>query len=542
MLSRRDLLTTAVAGAAAPLVSNVGGPLIPQAEAATAGIMRVAMTASDLPTVTGIPNNGGEGYRFLGYTAYDGVVNWDFTHTDQTADSTPGLFSSWKIDEADNKRWLFSVRQGVKFHDGSDFNVDAVVWNLQRIWDNKSPQYDAPAAPIVAAVVSMLDKWEKVDGTTIAITTKYPFSFFPYLLTRFLIASPAQWEKVGRSWANFAKNPSGTGPYKITRVVPGQYCEMTRNEDYWDKSRIPKLEKMIVYPMPEATTRLAALRSGQVDWIEVPPPDAIPSLKEAGFEISLWPYPHTYPYLLNTTPSSPFHDVRVRQAANYALDREGLCSLLNGTAKPAVGLYPPGNPVFGTPKNAYKHDPDKARALLKEAGYGPDKRVKAKIMISTSGSGQMVPIPMNEFMQQNFAAVGMDIDFDVVEWGTMLVAVRSAPDAPQSHGVDGINCSLSYTDPSSMFRYYSTESFSPTNWNWGHWSNAEADTLLKQAQATFDVAEQTKLLAQAHAIIVDEAPWLFIVHDLNPRAMNKKVKNFHPAQSWYQDFTQVTVS
>ena len=539
MISRRDLLTAAVAGGALPLVP--GGPMLVPAHAASAQILRIAMTASDLPTVTGIPNNGGEGYRFLGYPAYDALVNWDFTHTDQTAEDAPGLFSSWKTDEADPKRWIFKVRQGVKFHDGSDLDADAIVWNLQRVWDSKSPQFDAPAAPIVSAVVSMFDTWQKLDDQTIALTTKYPFSFFPYLLTRVLIASPTQWEKVGRSWPAFAKAPSGTGPYKITRVVPGQYCEMSRNEAYWDKARVPKLEKMIVYPMPEATTRLAALRSGQVDWIEVPPPDAIPSLKAAGFNVSLWPYPHTYPYILNCTPKSAFHDVRVRQAINYALDREGLCSLLNGTAKPAVGLYPPGHPIFGTPKNAYKHDPDKAMALLKEAGYGPDKRVKAKIMISTSGSGQMVPIAMNEFMQQNFQAAWMDIDFDVVEWGTMLVGVRSSPDSPQSHGDDGVNCSLSYTDPSSMFRYYSTESWSPTNWNWGHWTSPDADRLLKQAQSNFDPAEQTKLLAQAHAIVVDEAPWLFIVHDLNPRGLSKKVANFHPAQSWYQDFTQVSI-
>ncbi len=99
--------------------------------------------------------------------------------------------------------------------------------------------------------------------------------------------------------------------------------------------------------------------------------------------------------------------------------------MLNGTAKPAMGLYPPDDPLFGNPVNRYKYDPEKAKALLKEAGYGPNKPCKAKIMISTSGSGQMLPIPMNEFMQQNFNAVGIDIDFDVVEWGTMLVAVRS---------------------------------------------------------------------------------------------------------------------
>lgn len=533
MISRRNFMVGAAGVASLPALP---------AAAAGAQVLRIGMTAADLPSTHGIPNNGGEGFRFLGYPAYDSIVNWDFTHTDKIADITPGLFTAWKSDASNPNRWICSVRRGVKFHDGSDCNADAIMFNLGRIFDDKSPQYDAPAAPIVRATVSMVASYEKADDGTIVITTKYPFSFLPYLLTRVLIVSPAQWEKVGKSWAAFQKAPSGTGPFKITRVAAGQYAEMTRNEDYWDKARIPKLDKLVVYPMPEATTRVAALRSGQVDWIEVPPPDAIPSLKDAGLQISLWPYPHTYPYALNTLPTSIFHDVRVRQAANYAIDREGMCKMLNGTAKPAIGLYPPDNPIFGTPKNRYSYDPERARALLKEAGYGPDKPAKAKIMISTSGSGQMVPIPMNEFMQQNFQAVGLDVDFDVVEWGTMLVAVRNTPMAAQSHGDDGINISLSYTDPSSMFRYYAKDSFSPINYNWGHWDDETASDLLRRAQASFDPAEQTRLLSEAHARVVDGAPWLFIVHDLNPRAMSKRVQNFHPAQSWYQDFTQISMA
>ncbi|MBS0639445.1 MAG: ABC transporter substrate-binding protein [Proteobacteria bacterium] len=532
-LTRRGLFATAAGAAALPIVP---------AAAAPAQVLRIGMTAADLPTTHGIPNNGGEGFRFLGFPAYDSVINWDYTRTEKLADIAPGLFTSWQIDKANPLRWICEVRQGVKFHDGSDCNADAIIFTFDRIYNDKAPQYDPPAAPIVKATVSMIDKYEKVDEKTIVITTKYPFSFLPYLLTRILVVSPAQWAAVGKSWAEYAKKPSGTGPFKITKVVPGQYAEMTRNEDYWDKTRIPKLEKMIVYPMPEATTRVAALRSGQVDWIEVPPPDSHPSLKQAGFNISLWPYPHTYPYLLNCEEGSAFKDVRVRQAINYAVDREGLCALLNGSAKPAAGLYPPGDPLFGNPKENYKYDPAKAKALLAAAGYGPNNPVKAKIMISTSGSGQMMPIPMNEFMQQNFKAVGMDIDFDVVEWGTMLVAVRSDPKSQQSHGVQGINISLSFTDPSSMFRYYASDSFSPTNYNWGHWDNAEATALLRKAQATFDPEEASKLLAEAHSIVVDQAPWLFIVHDLNPRALNKKVTGFKPAQSWYQDFTQITIT
>jgi ABC-type transport system substrate-binding protein len=530
MLDRRSFLAAASALAAHP------------AAAANPKMLRIAMTASDLPTVTGIPNNGGEGFRFLGYPVYDAVVNWDYTHVNQTADATPGLFESWTIDPANPTRWIFSLRQGVAFHDGSPLTMDDIIWNLQRIWDEKSPQYDAPAAPIVRATVTMLDRWEKLDDTRIALYTKTPFSFFHYLLTVFLIASPRQWETMGRSWVGFAKAPSGTGPFRITRVAAGQYAEMMRNDAYWNKDRIAKIDGIVVYPMAEATTRMAALRSGQVDWIEVPPPDAIPSLQAAGFQISLWPYPHTYPYVLNCAPGSVFNDVRVRQALNFAIDRDGLCTLLNGTAKPAYGFYPPDSPFFGSPKLRYGHDPKRAIDLLKQAGYGPDKPMHAKIMISTSGSGQMVPIPINEFLQQNFAAVGMDITFDVVEWGTMLVARRSAPSQATSHGDDGINNSLGYTDPSTMFRLFATQSFPPASTNWGHFSSPAFDDLVARAQITFDVSEQTRLLAQAHAILVDEAAWLFICHDLNPRAMSKRVQNFHPAQSWSQDFTHIVMA
>ena len=503
--------------------------------------LRIAMTASDIPTTTGIPNNGGEGFRFLGFPAFDGLINWDFTRPDQIAGLTAGLAASWKIDESDHTRWVFSLRDGVAFHDGSALTADAVIWNLDRFYNEKSPQFDAPASAIVRSFVNMLDRYQKIDDRTIAIYTKSPFSFFPYMVPTMLMVSPAQWEKAGRSWTAFAKTPSGTGPFRITKVVPGQFVEMSRNDGYWDTNRIPKLAKLVLTPMPEATTRLAALRSGQVDWIEVPPPDAIPSLKAAGFQISLWPYPHVWPYIFNMTEKSAFHDRRVRQALNYAVDRDELVRFLNGTAKPAYGLYPPENPYFGKPEQRYGHDSDKAKALLAEAGYGPDHPLEAKVMISTSGSGQMVPLPMNEILQQQVQPVGFKLDFDVVDWGTMLVVKRTDPSAAVAHGAEALNNSLGFSDPASMFRYFSKTSFSPNGINWGHYADTRVDDLLIQAQRSFDSEQQIELLAQAHAIVVDEAAWTFIVHDLNPRAMSPKVKGFQPAQSWYQDFTKVTV-
>src|SRR5216684_2222607 len=135
MLSRRGLITAATAA---------GLPIIP-GHAASPQVLRIGMTAADLPTTHGIPNNGGEGFRFLGYPAYDALVNWDFSHTDVLADVTPGLFSA--------------------------YHADDVIWNFRRVYDDKSPQYDAPAAPIVRATLSMIESFEKADDKTIILTT-----------------------------------------------------------------------------------------------------------------------------------------------------------------------------------------------------------------------------------------------------------------------------------------------------------------------------------------------------------------------------------
>src|ERR1700753_166430 len=235
MLSRRNLLIASAGAAAMPAMP---------AAAAAPQVLRIAMPAPNLRSTHGIPNNGSEGYRFLGYQSSDALVNWDLRQNahDKPARIAPGLFTEWHPDETNPLRWIFSVRQGVKFHDGTDFNADAVIWNLRRIYDEKSPQYDAQASPIVRSVLSMVTGYEKADDKTIVMTTKYPFSFLPWLLTRVLMASPARWEQSGKSWAEFSKKPIGTGPFRITSVVPGQYVEMARNDAYWDKTRVPKLD------------------------------------------------------------------------------------------------------------------------------------------------------------------------------------------------------------------------------------------------------------------------------------------------------------
>jgi ABC-type transport system substrate-binding protein len=523
------LATTALMGAAAPAMAQ--------------GTLRIAMTATDVPTTTGAPNNGFEGVRFMGFTAFDALVNWELSKADVPSDITPGLAESWEQSKSDTKKWTFKLRQGVTFHDGTPFNAEAAIWNLERSFKKEAKQFDPQASAINRGRPTYIaeDGYRKIDDYTIEFTTTRPISYFPYVMTTIFFVSPSAFEKAG-SWAEFAKAPVGTGPFIAKNFKPRISIDLDKNPNYWDKARIPKVDKVVLFPMPEANTRLAALRSGQVDWIEVPPPDAIDGLKSAGFSVVTNSYPHVWPWVLNTLKEeSPFRNVKVRQAFNYCVDRDGLVTLLNGTAEPSVGFFKKTDPRFGNPKNAYKFDPAMAKKLLAEAGYSPDKPVKAKIMISTSGSGQMLPLPMNEFLQQSMKECGIDVSFEVVEWGTVLVNLRSLPTAPVAANSDGLNISLVSSDVSMMVRWFYGENSTPKGSNWGHWRNPDFDATLTTMETASSKDEFDKAVIKLHETLVDEAPWLWVVHDGNPRAMTKKVAGFVSAQSWFQDLTRVSL-
>ena len=506
--------------------------------------LRIAMTASDIPTATGLPNNGFEGMRFLGYPIFEGLVLWDLTKTDQLAPLRAGLAEKWEQDPTDSKIWIFHLRHGVKFHDGTDFNADAVIWNLDRYFNTTSPQFEAPSSAMSRARVPLMGSYKKIDDNTVAITTTKPASYFPYMAVYLLFTSPASFEKAGHDWAKVATLPAaGTGPFRIIRIVPRQEADLARWDGYWDKSKIAKVDNVVLMPIPEANSRLAALRSGQVDWIEVPPPDGIDSLKSAGYTITTGSYPHVWPWFYNIgAASSPFKDVRVRQALNYCIDRAGLVSLLDGTAEPAVGWLKTSDPDFGSPVNHYTFDAAKGKALLAEAGYTAAKPLSFKVMISNSGSGQMLPLPMNEFLQQNLKeACGVNVEFDVIEWQVLLTAARSTPDSPSLHGAMALNISSPSSDVGVMARYFSSTNWSPNGFNFEQWKDDQFDEALKTIAEAGDPAVISAAYRKAHERLVDNPPWLYIVHDLNPRAMSPKVKGFVSPQSWFVDLSNVSL-
>jgi ABC-type transport system substrate-binding protein len=509
------------------------------------GTLRIGMTASDIPLTTGQTDNGGEGMRFMGYTVYDALINWDLSSATKPSGLVPGLAASWGLDEGDpaKTKWIFKLREGVKFHDGSDFTADAVIWNLDKIIKKDSPQFDPRQSGQGLTRIPAVGAYRAVDKYTVEITTKVPDATLPYQIAWIMMSSPAQFEKVGKTWDAFARTPSGTGPWKLDKFVPRERAELVPFKEYWDKARVPKLDRLVLLPLPEANARVAALRSGQVDWIEAPPPDAVPSLKAAGMQIVTNAYPHNWTWHLSRIEGSPWNDVRVRKAANLAIDREGMKEMLSGLMIPAQGFFPPGHQWFGNPAFRLTHDVAAAKKLMAEAGYGPNKPLKTKILISASGSGQMQPLPMNEFVQQNLAEIGIQVEFEVVDWNTLINIWRAGAKHETARGATAMNYTYFLQDPFTGFIRHVQCSFGPPNGtNWGYYCDPEMDKLLDQVRNTFDPAAQAKVLEKIHEKYVDEALFLMVTHDVNPRAMTPKVKGFVQAQNWFQDFSPVSVA
>jgi ABC-type transport system substrate-binding protein len=295
-------------------------------------------------------------------------------------------------------------------------------------------------------------------------------------------------------------------------------------------------------PIPEANARTAALLSGQVDWIEAPAPDALPQIKQRGFNIYSNPQPHVWPWQLSFAEGSPWLDKRVRHAANLCVDREGLKTLLGGLMGIPKGTMAPGHPWFGTPSFDIKYDVAGSQKLMTEAGFSAAKPLKVKIQISASGSGQMQPLPMNEFVQQSLKKCFFDVQFDVIEWNTLFTNWRKGAKDPSANGASATNVSFSSMDPFfGMVRFSSKGTFPPVSNNWGYYASPEVEALVSAARTTFDDKARDTALAKLHTRIVEDAPFVWIAHDVGPRAMNKKVTGVVQPQNWFIDIATMKV-
>ena len=530
---------------------------LPQLAGAQA-VLRIGMTAADIPRTLGQPDQGFEGNRFTGLTMYDALTGWDLSSADKPSVVIPGLSTEWKVDESDKKKWIFKLRPGVTFHDGSPFNADVVVWNVEKVLKQDAPQFDASQVGVTASRMPTLVSARKIDDMTVELTTKEPDSFLPINLTNLFMASPVKWQKFYEvaegadakaksqaAWTAFAKDVSGTGPWKMSAFTPRERLELVKNDKYWNTARVPKIDKMVLLPMPEANARTAALLSGQVDWVEAPAPDAVAEIKQRGFVIHANEEPHVWPWQFSRIEGSPWNDIRVRKAANLCIDREGLKDgLLAGLMVPATGTYEVGHPWRGNPTFQIKFDKPAAQKLMQEAGFGPSKKLSVKVQTSTSGSGQMLPLPMNEYLQQALAECYFDVQLDVIEWNTLFSQNwRKGASDPSARGSNAINVTYSAMDPFfSLVRFLQSGMAPPVSNNWGFVNNPKFDELVTKARQTFDPAARDAALAELHAASVDDAAFLYVAHDVAPRAMSPKIKGFVQPKSWFVDFSPVSLT
>lgn len=529
-------------GVSALRVLAAGALLCATLAAQAAGTLRIAMTASDIPLPNGQTDQGAEGMRYIGFTLFESLVAYDLSSADKPTSLIPGLATEWKVDPANKLRWVFTLRPGVKFHDGSTFNAQAVVWNLDKILNNKSEQFDPKQAAQGRGRIPTVASYKVLSDLSVEVVTSEVNALLPHQMAFILMSSPARWESVGKSWDAFIKTPSGTGPWKLESYVPRERAVIARNADYWNKARVPKLDKMVLLPVPDASARVAALRSGQVDWIEAPPPDAMDSLKAAGFAVYSNVYPHVWPWTLSRLEGSPWNDIRVRKAANLAIDREGMKALMGGMMVSAKGMVPPSSPWFGKPTFEVKYDVPAAKALMAQAGFSKDKPLKVKAIISPSGAGQMQPQLMNELIQQNLAEIGIQVEFDVRDWNALLANWRAGAKDPGTKGAHSTNSSFFSQDPfTALIRHVDGGLLPPKGTNWGYYVDKDMDAIFDAVRTEFDPRVQVTLLQKAHERYVNEALFLFVAHDVAPRMMTRKVKGFVPAQNWYADFSSITM-
>jgi peptide/nickel transport system substrate-binding protein len=499
------------------------------AQSSASGVLTIAMTAGEIPNLDTVlsSDQGYEGYRFVGNSLYDALTKFDLKQGDATPKIVPGLASSWEVSK-DHLTWTFHLRQGVKFTDGTPFDADAVIYNLDRYVNAKAPQYDATVAASAGLSTASIASYKKVDDATVSITTKGPDAHLDSDIVFLYIASPTALKKYGK---DFADHPVGTGPFVFKSETRGQEAIFDANTGYWGGA--PKLDELVLKPMPDVSARLAALRSGEVNWAEAPNPDDIAGLKNDGFQVELNSYDHIWPWIFDLS-KKPLDDSKVRMALNLAIDRDTMSdALLQGTADPALQMAPKANGAYDTADDVYSYDPTKAKQLLAEAGY-PDG-FSMTLSYPTSGSGNMQPGPMNQELQSDLAKIGVKVTLKPIEWAAMLSSFASGkiPD-----GADAINISLAFIQESSWAEYFASKS--PVNV--GHYDDPKVDELLAKANDTFDLTQRNAVYAQMVKVIDQDAPWLVVVNDRNPRVLAPDVHGFVQPKSWFVDLTNVSVN
>jgi peptide/nickel transport system substrate-binding protein len=461
---------------------------------------------------------------------YDTIVDYK----GQTTQVTTGLASGWKI-SGDGKTYTFTLRKGVKFQDGSDFNADAVVYNFDR-WKSGDAGKFAYYASMFGGVgdKSVIDKVVAVDPITVQFVLKHPFA--PFLkdlaMSPFAIASPKALKKYGDKYGeNVAV---GTGPFIFKEWKHKDTITLVKNDNYWKKG-YPKLDEVIFKVIPDNTARLNALKDGEIDLMDGVNPSDLSSVQGNNKLQIFHRPPMNVGYLGFNTQMGPFKNTLVRQALSYTVDKDALLkAFYNGDGTTAVNPMPPSIPGYDTSVQPFGVDIQKAKDLLKQAGY-PNGFTTDFWAMPNPRPYMPDPQKIAEALAADFQKAGVKVNIKSMEWTTYLDKVQKGEAPMFLLGWTGDNGDAD----NFLYTLLSTDAIGSNNY--ARYSNPKVDALLKQAQVETDEAKRIELYKQAQEIIHEDAPWIPLVYSKEALVGSSKIKGFKPHPTGSDKLEQVSM-
>ncbi len=445
---------------------------------------------------------------------YEGLVAYE----PGTLEVAPALATDWEISE-DGTEYTFTLREDVTFHDGTTFNAEAVKFNFDRMLDEEHPYHDTGPFPL-AFFFSSVEETEVVDEYTVKFHLSEPYAPFLSNLAypTGLMVSPTAVEQYG---ADYGRNPAGTGPFTFAEWRSNEAVVLEKNADYWGEEA--GTEAVVFRPITDANTRVAEMLAGGIDlMVEVPPTSLGQFTDTDAYQVYEQSGPHVWFLILNAK-EGPFADKRVRQAVNYAVDKEAIVNdVLEGTAEVAAGPTPPAFAwAYNEELDPYPHDPEKARELLAEAGA---EGAELTFYVTEGGSGMLDPVAMGTAIQADLAEVGLDVSIETYEWNTFLGEVNPGLEGK----ADMAEMAWMTNDPDTLpYLALRTDAWpSEGGFNSGYYSNEEVDRLLEEARVATDQEERAALYKQMQEIVQEDAPWLFVANWKQNAVTSDRVENF----------------
>ena len=463
------------------------------------------------------------------HNMFEGLVMLDLADPEaKSAKLKPAIAEAWEQSE-DGRVYTFQIRENVTFHDGTGVDADVVKWNYDRFFDSEAPQFYDTAAAFMGYYTRWIESVEVTGPMEVTITLTQPnyewLQFGVQACGMPMMISPAQIEKVGND--GFPLAPVGTGPFKFVEREQNIKVVLERFDDYWGKNA--NIDTLIFRPLSDQATRLAAMRAGEVHMINEAPWDELEGLQEEGFVLSTNENIPSIWLLFFNHRDPIMGDVRVRKAINMAIDREGIArDILKNTGRAEYGMLSPGTFAYQPGYVSAPYDPEGAKALLAEAGYGDGLAIEFDIY--EYGYNEV----WEKWIQRDLKKIGMDVKLNKIEWITYLGKwVQGMPEGLHMNEV-GWGWSVPYWTQ-VMSR---CDSQPPNGFNVGWYCNPEVDALFNQALAEPDETKATALYRQANEIIMGQdfayAP-KFVYY--NPLVLRPSVKGFvNPPENWY-DFS-----